>query len=48
MGQAIEESGRHLGAAEDRGPFTEAEIGGYHHAGSLAELAQQMEEQCSA
>jgi hypothetical protein len=28
VGQAIEERGRHLGVAEDRGPFAEAEVGG--------------------
>ena len=45
MGQAIEECGGHLGVAEDRGPFAEAEVGGDRHAGALVELAQQMEQQ---
>ncbi|KAF0206666.1 MAG: hypothetical protein FD172_3903 [Methylocystaceae bacterium] len=27
MGEAVEESGRHLGVAEDAGPFAEGEIG---------------------
>jgi hypothetical protein len=45
MGQAFDESRRHLGVAEDTGPFAEAEVGGDHHAGPLVELAQQMGEQ---
>ena len=43
MGQAIEQRGGHLGVAEDRGPFAEAEIGGVDHAGALIEFAQQMD-----
>lgn len=43
MGQAIEQSCRHLGVAEDRGPFAEAEVGGDDDTGALIELAQQVE-----
>ena len=48
MGQTIEQSGRHLGVAENGCPLAEAEVGGDHDAGPLVELAQQVEEQCSA
>lgn len=48
MGQMIEQCRRHLGVAEDCCPFAKAEVGGYHHAGPLIELAQQVEEQRSA
>ena len=48
MGQAVEQGGGHLGVAEDRGPFAEAEIGRDGHACFLVELAQQMEQQGSA
>ena len=34
MGQTIEQRGRHLGVAEDPGPFAEIEIGGDDHRGS--------------
>jgi hypothetical protein len=47
MGQAVEQSGGHLGIAEDRCPFAEAEVGGNDDAGALGELAQEMEEQCT-
>jgi hypothetical protein len=40
VGQVIEECGGHLGVAEDRGPFAEAEVGGDGDAGALAELAR--------
>ena len=43
MGQAIEQRGGHLGVAEDRGPFAEAEIGGDDHAIALIEFARQMD-----
>ncbi len=45
VGQAVEESGGHLGIAEDRGPFAEAQIGGADDTGALVELAQQVEQQ---
>lgn len=47
MGETVEQSCRHLGVAEDGGPFAEAEIGGDDDAGALIKLAQQMEEQRS-
>ena len=34
--------------AEDGGPFAEAEVGGDDDAGALVELAQEMEQQCTA
>jgi hypothetical protein len=45
VGQAIEERRGHLGVAEDRGPFAEAEVGSDDNAGAFVELAQEMEEQ---
>ena len=48
VGEAIEQRGGHLCIAEDGGPFAEAEIGGDDHAGSLVELAQQMEQKGAA
>ena len=44
MGEPVEQRGSHLGIAEDRSPFAEAEVGGDHDAGALVKLAQQMEE----
>ena len=35
MGQAIEQGSYHLGVAEDRGPFAEAEVGCDHDAGAM-------------
>ena len=43
MGQAVEQRGGHLGVAEDRGPFAEAEIRGDDHASAPTEFAQQMD-----
>ncbi len=48
VGEPIEESGSHLCVAEDGPPFAEAEIGRDDDAGSLVELAQQVEEQRAA
>ena len=45
MGEAIEESGDHLGIVEDRGPLAEAQVGRDDDAGALVEFAQQMEQQ---
>ena len=39
MGEAIEEGCRHLGIAEDGGPFAEAQVGGDDDAGALVEMA---------
>ena len=43
VGQAVEQSRCHLGVAEHRGPFAEAEVGCDHDAGALIELAQEVE-----
>lgn len=40
MSEAIEESGRHLGVAEDLAPFTEAQIGGDDNTGMFVETAE--------
>ena len=48
MGEAVEQGCGHLGITEDRGPFTEAQIGGDHDAGAHVKFAQQMEEQGAA
>ena len=38
MGEAVEQGGGHLGIAEDRGPFAEAEVCGDDDAGALVEM----------
>ena len=43
MGQAIEQSSRHLGIREDARPFTEGEVGGDDDRGALVEPADEME-----
>ena len=48
MGEAVEQRRRHLGVAEHGSPFAEAQVGRDDDAGSLVELAEQMEEQRSA
>src|SRR6056297_2344368 len=48
MGYAIQKRGCHLGIAEDRDPLAELQIGGDDNAGLLIELADQMEQQCTA
>lgn len=48
VGEAVEKRRRHLGVAEDGGPFAEAEIGGDDDAGALVELAEEMEQQGAA
>ena len=45
MSEAIEQGRRHLGVPEDGGPFAEAEVRRDGDAGSLIELAQQVEQQ---
>jgi hypothetical protein len=45
MGGADQQRGRHLGIAEDAGPFAEAQVGGDHDAGAFIQLAEQMEQQ---
>ena len=48
MSEAIEESGRHLGVAEDAGPFAEGKVGGDDDGGLLVEPADQVEEELTA
>ena len=48
VGETIEQRGRHLGIAEDGGPFSEGQIGGEDDRGALVEPADQMEQQLSA
>ncbi len=48
MGEAVEERGRHLGVAEDGGPFAKREIGGDDHRGLFVELADEVEEELAA
>ena len=39
MGKPIEESGGHLGVAEDRGPLAEAQVGRNDDTGAFVEFA---------
>ena len=48
MGETVEEGSRHLGVAEDAGPFAESEIGGDDHRGALIEPADEVEEELAA
>ena len=48
MGKPVEQRRCHLGIAEDARPFTEAEVCSDDDAGALVELAQEVEEQCTA
>ena len=48
MGEPVEQRCRHLGIAEDGGPFAEAEVGGDDDAGAFVERAQEMEQQRTA
>lgn len=48
MGQAVEQSGRHFGIAEDVPPFAETQIGRDDDAGAFVEPAEQMEQQGTA
>ena len=45
MGESIQQCRSHLLVNKHRGPFGEAEIGGNDDAGSLVQLADQMEQQ---
>ena len=47
MGEAVEQRRRHLGIAEHGRPFAEAQVRCDDDAGSLVELAQEIEEQSS-
>lgn len=46
--EAVEQGGCHLGVAEDAAPFREGEVGGDHHARSLVELGEQVEQHRTA
>ena len=48
VGEAVEERGRHLGVAEDGGPFAEVEVRRDDDRGALVEAADQVEEQLAA
>ena len=48
MCKPIEQRGGHLGVAEHRRPFGEAQIGGDDQARVLVQLADQMEQECAA
>lgn len=48
MRDAVEQRGCHLGIADDVRHFDEAGVGGDDDAGVLVELAQQMEQPCTA
>ena len=45
MGEAVEQSRRHFGVAEDIPPLAEAQVGGDDHAGPLVEFAEQVKQQ---
>ena len=45
MGETIEQSGRHLGVAEDGGPFTEGKVCGHDDRGSLVEPTDEVEQE---
>ena len=47
MGEPIKQRSGHLGIAEDRRPFAEAQIGGDDDTGAFVELAHQVEEERS-
>ncbi|MCY1233009.1 hypothetical protein D9M72_455270 [compost metagenome] len=42
--ETVEQCGGHLGVAEDAAPFREGEVGGDHHARSLVEFGEQVEQ----
>jgi len=48
MGEPIEPRGRHLGVAEDGGPFAERQVGGDDDRGALVEPADEVEQELSA
>lgn len=45
VGDTIEQRGRHLGIAEDCGPFPEGEVGGHDDRGAFVEAADQVEQE---
>lgn len=48
MRQAVEQRGRHLGVAEDSGPFSERQVCGDDDRGAFVKPADQVEEQSAA
>ena len=48
MGEPVEERGRHLGVAEDRGPFAEVEVRRHDDRGAFVEAAYQVEQELAA
>ena len=48
VGNAVEQGGRHLGIAEDLDLLGEGEMGGDDQAGTLVELADEVEEERTA
>jgi len=48
VGEPVEQRGRHLGVAEDAGPFAEGEIGGDDDRGTLVEAADEVEQELPA
>ena len=48
VGEAIEQSGGHLGVTKDARPFTEGEIGGDDDGGSLVEPTDKVEQELAA
>ena len=48
VGEAVEERRRHLGVAEDGGPFAEGEVCGDDDRGAFVEAADQVEQQLPA
>ena len=45
MGQPVQQGGSHFFITEHRGPFGKAEVGGDDDAGTLIQLADQVEQQ---
>jgi hypothetical protein len=48
MGEPVEQSGGHLGVAEDARPLAEGKVGDDDDRGALVEAADQMEQQLAA
>ena len=46
--EPVEQSGGHLGVAEDGGPFAEGEVGGDDDRGALVQPADEVEQQLAA
>jgi hypothetical protein len=48
MGEAIKQSGGHLGVPEDGGPFAEGEVGGDDDGRALVKFADEVEQELAA